>query len=144
MDTRQLSRFRSLAVVRLIAAALCLPILLCGSLLFHPSIRARYIFRQLESLQVGHSTFEDAQRLAQKLGAKPYGSCDRSYCFWTADVNNARLPQWWRGSGVTFAIDFEVKDSLVAYKGAWYAIGTDPYSFSPSPASAGSKGKWSR
>jgi hypothetical protein len=93
---------------------------------------------------VGHSTFEDAQRLAEKLGAKPEGSCDRSYCFWDVVVNNARLPQWWRGSGVTFVITFNVKDSIVVNKSAGYDIGIDPRGFTPSEVVVGVQEKWSR
>jgi hypothetical protein len=75
---------------------------------------------------VSSRTFEDAQRLAKRLGATPItlNPCSQSDCYWSSEyVSNARLPKWWRGSGVTFAIDFEVKDSLVRNKGAWYEIG---------------------
>jgi hypothetical protein len=120
--------------------------LLCGAYMLYPSLRAHYLFHELEPLRVGHSTFADAQRLAKKLGAKPssLNPCDRSYCSWRTDVNNARLPQWWRGAGVTFAIDFEVKDSVVVNKGAWYAIGIDPHAFIPSHVSVGEQESWSR
>lgn len=48
-------------------------ILLCGAYLLRPSIRARYLFSELETLQLGHTTFEDAQRLAKKLmPSRPY------------------------------------------------------------------------
>jgi hypothetical protein len=132
------------ASIKRLAVLLALLSLACSVYVFGPSIRARYLFHEMESVQLSHTTFEGAQRLARKLGAKPYGSCDRAYCAWTADVNDARLPRWWRGSGVTFAIDFEVKDSLVASKGAWYVIGTDPYNnFSPfDQVSIGMKEKW--
>jgi hypothetical protein len=120
--------------------------LLYGAYLLRPSIRARYLFHELDTLQVGHSTFEDAQRLAKKLGAKPdnRAPCDRKYCYWTAVVNNVRLPQWWRGFGVTFVIDFLVEDSVVVNKGAWYAIGIDPYTFTPSMVSVGEQEMWLR
>jgi hypothetical protein len=112
----------------------------------YPSLRARYLIHELGSLQLSHSTFEDAQRLAKELGAKPsnLSSCDRSYCYWTAVVNNARLPRWWRGSGVTFIGTFEVKDSVVVSKGIGYAIGIDPETFTPSMVSVGVKERWNR
>jgi len=137
-------------------SAACLPalvLLLCCAYLLYLPLRARYLLNRLEAVQVSHSSFEDAQRLAQEIGAKPsdLGPCDRSYCYWSAEVNNARLPQWWRGLGVTFAVNFAVKDSLVEYKGAWYAIGVaqdaievDPYRSIPSSVSAGVKEKWLR
>jgi hypothetical protein len=127
----------------------CLPtllLLLGGVYLVYPSLRARYLFHELGALQVGHSTFEDAQRLAKRLGAKPdnLSPCGRTYCYWTVTVSNARLPQWWRGSGVTFVIDFFVDHSVIVGKGAWYAIGIDPYTFTPSMVSVGEQEKWLR
>jgi hypothetical protein len=129
---------------RLGAGLLTLVILLGGGYVAYPSLRARYLIHQLEPLQIGHSSFEDAQRLAEKLGAKPEGSCDRSYCFWDVVVNNARLPQWWRGSGVTFVITFDVDDSIVAHKGVGYDIGIDPKSFTPSEVRVVVKETWTR
>jgi hypothetical protein len=144
MDTPPISPLRNKWIVRRIVCLFTLLILLCGAYLLRPSIRARYLFHQLEPLQVGHSTFEDAQRLAEKLGAKPDGSCDRSYCFWDVVVNNARLPQWWRGSGVTFVITFNVNDSVVVHKGVGYDIGIDPNSFTPSKVTVVVKESWTR
>ncbi len=140
----------------------CLPamlLLLCAAYLLYLPLRARYLFDRLEELQVGHSSFEDAQRLARKIGAKPYDltHCDRSYCYWSVNIDNVRLPQWWRGSGATFSVNFGVKGSAVDYKGAWYVIGVpsydstpskvseevDPYRLSPPyEVSAGIKEKW--
>ena len=143
---RQISRFRNVSISWLTVSLSALLILLFGAYLVSPSLRARYLFHELETLQLGHSTFEDAQRLARKLGAKPrsLNPCDRKYCYWTAVVNNARLPQWWRGSGVTFVIDFLVENSVVVNKGAWYAIGIDPYTFTPSMVSVGEQVRWLR
>ncbi len=128
----------------LVVSSLTLASAMFGAYLFFPPIRARYLARQLESLQVGHSTFEDAQRLAEKLGAKPEGNCDRSYCFWGFVANNARLPQWWRGSGVTFIITFDVKDSVVVHKGLGYEIGINKNSFPSSKVSVVMKESWTR
>ena len=129
----------------ILISLLVLFILLCGAFLFSPPIRARYLFNKLKPLQVGHSSFEDAQRLAKKLGAKPdnrLSPCDPSYCFWSVVINNARLPQWWRGPGVTFVITFDVKNSVVENKSAGYAIGIDPHGASPSEVMVGVQEQW--
>jgi hypothetical protein len=133
------ARIYTISIGWLIASLLALSILLCGAYLMYLPLRARYLFNGLETVQLSNSSFEDAQRLAQKIGAKPSDlrPCDQSYCLWSAKVDNARLPQWWRGSGVTFTVDFEVRDSSVVYKGAWYAIGVDPHKLTPSIVSAG-------
>lgn len=142
----KISRFHSVSAGWLIVSSLALLLLLCSACLLYPSLRARYLFHELESLQVGHSTFEDAQRLAEKLGAKPdnHSPCDPSYCFWLVVVNNAWLPQWWRGSGVTFVITFDVKGSIVVNKGVGYDIGINPQAFIPSQVMVVVKESWSR
>src|ERR1700730_3504850 len=100
MALLKISRFRNVSIGRLILSPLILLILLCGAYLLRPSFRARYLFNELETLQLGHSTFEDAKLLAKKIDAKPsvYGPCDRSGCTWEKRIDNAELPRWWRGS----------------------------------------------
>ena len=137
-------RSRNLLLPSILMSLVALLVLLCGAFLLRPAIRSRYLFQKLEPLQVGHSTFEDAQRLAAKMGAKPYIPCDRSYCFWSVVINNAQLPQWWRGSGVTFVITFDVKDSVVVNKGAGYDIGVDPHGVTPSEVRVGVQESWTR
>jgi hypothetical protein len=133
---------------RLGAGLLALVLLLGCGYLVYPSLRARYLFHELGALQVGHSSFEDAQRIAKRLGAMAITPtpCNQAYCYWTSEyVSNARLPKWWRGSGVTFAIDFEVKDSVVRNKGAWYGIGIiniDSNYVPVSSVSVGVQEKW--
>lgn len=100
---------------------------LCVSYLLHPAIRADYLFSQLESLQLGHSTFEDARRLASKIGAKPTGPCDQSACEWAVRVDNSSLPQWWRGSGEAFLVSFNVENSVVVRKNTGFGVGTKPF-----------------
>lgn len=130
-------------MIRIVTISLsALLLLLCGAFLLRPPMRARYLFEQMETLEVGRTTFEDAQRLATKLGVKPGGSCDRGECQWRIDVDNAKLPEWWRGTGVTFDVGFDVKDGVVKYKGAWYAIGIDTDNFRPASVSAGIKESW--
>src|SRR5260370_28206743 len=106
-------RSRDLSLPSILISLLALLILLCGAYLLRPSIRAHYLFSKLETLELGRSTFEDAQRLAKKIGAEPYGTCDHSYCEWDASVDNARFPRWWRGSGAAFSVSFTVKDSVL-------------------------------
>jgi uncharacterized protein (UPF0548 family) len=143
-----MSRFNKIVGYRLGVGLFTLVLLLGGVYLVYPSLRARYLFHELGALQVGHSSFEDAQRLAKRLGATPITltPCNQSYCYWSSEyVSNARLPKWWRGSGVTFAIDFEVKDSVVRYKGAWYGIGIlniDSNYVPVSSVSVGVQEKW--
>ena len=135
-------RLRKVRLSRLAAFSLALLLLLCGVYVYLPSIRARYLFSRIGTLQVGRSSFDDAQRLAERLGAKPADACDRSDCYWTKVVDNVRLPKWWRGPGVTFVVDIAVKNSVVVNRGAFYAIGTDPYTFTPSMVSVGVKERW--
>lgn len=108
-------------------------IVLSGACLLRPSIRARYLFHELETLQLGYSTFEDAQKLAKKIDASVYGPCDRSGCTWEKRIDNGQLPRWWRGSGEVFEVGFTVKNSLVTRKYTGFGIeGARIDAFSPS------------
>lgn len=118
----KISRFRNVPIAWLIAILVVLAILLCGAYLLYPSLHARYLFSELETLQLGRSTFEDAERLASKIHAEPYGACDRAYCEWNRQIDNGSLPRWWRGSGVGFSVSFTVKDSLVVRKDTGFGI----------------------
>jgi hypothetical protein len=73
---------------RLGAGLLALVFLLGCGYLVYPLLRARYLFHELGALQVGHSSFEDAQRLAKRLSGKPssLSPCNRSYCYWSAEL----------------------------------------------------------
>ena len=143
----KISRFRSSSIIRLTVAALTLLILGCCAFSLRPSIRARYLFHELETLQLGHSTFEDAQRLAGKIGAKPYlphGPCNRSDCEWGVRMDNSELPRWWRGSGEAFAVAFDVKDGVVVRKNTGYGIGIETDTFHPSVVSLEEQERWRR
>lgn len=139
----KISRLIDISVGRLTVCLLVLLILLCGAYLVYPPIRAHYLFRELETLQLGHSTFEDAERLARKVHAKPNDFCDRSACTWGVKVDNVHLPRWWRGKGEVFAISFSVKDSVVMSKYTGFGIGTDA-SFTPSHVSLEEQEHWGR
>ncbi len=117
------SRFRNVPIGWLIAIPVVLTILLCGAFLLYPSLHARYLFSELETLQLGRSTFEDAERLARKIHAKPNGDCDQSRCEWDKRIDNAYLPLWWRGAGEAFSVAFDVKDSHVVRKDTGFGIG---------------------
>jgi hypothetical protein len=144
MAQRKTSRFRSTSVIRLLVAALCLLLLLCCAYLLAPTIHARYLFHKLETLKLGHSTFEDAQRLATQIGAKrsTFGPCDRSWCEWDARMDNSGLPRWWRGSGEAFRVSFDVKDSVVVRKLTGFGIGKETETFHPSAVSLEEQESW--
>jgi hypothetical protein len=99
--------------------------LVCWATLLYPSLHARYLLYELKDLQINHSTFEDAQRFAKKIGAEelPSPKCTHVECRWYKFTDNALLPQWYRGKGITFALVFTVKDSIVTDKGVEYSIG---------------------
>jgi hypothetical protein len=142
MDFRQTSRLR-IAIM----SGLTVSVLIAFSLfyLLHPAIRARFLFNQMESLQLGHSTFDDAQRLARKIGAYPSDGCQRSKCRWHARLDNASLPRWWRGSGEVFAVDFAVENSIVIRKNTGYGIeGSGIDAFSPSSVGLIEQEHWGR
>jgi hypothetical protein len=139
MGTKQTSRLRIAFIGGLTVSAL---MVLCVSYLLHPAIRAHYLFSQLESLQLGHSTLEDAQRIASKIGAKPTGLCDRSACEWEARVDNSELPRWWRGSGEAFLVSFNVENSVVVRKNTGFGVGTEP--FYPSQVGLVEQEHWGR
>ena len=126
---------------------LALLILLCGAYLLRPATRAHYFFNELETLQLEHSSFEDAQRLAKKINAKSsmYESCDRTGCTWERRIDNAQLPRWWRGSGETFKVGFSVKNSIVVRKYTGFGIeGEQVNSFSPSAVWFDEQEHWGR
>jgi hypothetical protein len=124
-------------------SVLALLVALCSFVLLRPPIRARYLFSQIKTLELEHSTFEDAERLARKIGAEPYGACDRSYCEWDAEVDNARIPKWWRGLGETFRVSFTVRDSIVVRKNTGFGTGTRAV-FHPSAVSVEEQRHWGR
>ncbi|MCU1323409.1 MAG: hypothetical protein JWM43_3058 [Acidobacteriaceae bacterium] len=111
--------------------------------LLRPAVRAQYLFHQLQTLQLDHSSFEEAQTLARKLGAEPHGPCDRSVCEWEAKVDNSRIPEWWRGSGAAFLVSFNVKDSVVVRKNTGYGIGKIG-AFIPSQVGLVEEKQWGR
>ena len=109
-------------MIRISVIVVCFVIALCLGFLLQPAIHAHYLLTELETLRVSHSTFEDAERLARKIGAKPtgYTTCDRSYCEWHKKIGNSLIPHWWRGSGEAFQVSFAVKDSVVTSKNVGY------------------------
>lgn len=147
MAIRQTPRIRIASISWATITTVSLLTLVCGAYLFGSSIHARYIFSELETLQLGHSTFEDAQRLASKIGAEPagYGTCDRSYCAWHKRIDNRQLPRWWRGSGEVFAVGFTVKDSIAVRKNTGFGIdGEGIDAFSPSSVGLVQQEHWGR
>jgi len=111
-----------------VAPLLIIGFLVCWVTLLYPSLHARYLLYELKDLQLNHSTFEDAQKFAKKIGAQeaPFGKCTRAECQWYKLTDNALLPRWYRGKGVSFAIAFTVRDSIVTDKGVIYYVGLEP------------------
>ena len=139
------TRSRSKAAFLFALAAFQFLLLGCCAFLVRPSFRARSLFRELETLPLGHVTFEDAQRFARKIGAKPTGvSCDRSFCEWDVRMDNSELPGWWRGSGESFVVYFDVKDSVVVRKGTGYGIGLGTDTSFPSSVVLEEQENWGR
>ena len=136
-------RFRSVPAGWLIALPAALSLLLGAAYLLRPAIYAHYLFNELETLQLGHSTFEDAERLARKIHANPSDACDRSKCEWDKKIDNAYLPLWWRGAGESFVVAFDVKDSLVVRKNTGFGIATLE-SFHPSQVGLIEQEHWGR
>jgi hypothetical protein len=142
MGTKQISRFRIALIGGLIVFVL---VVLCGAYLLRPAIRAHHLFSKLETLQLGHSTFGDAEQIAREIGAKPSDRCDQSECTWKKRVDNSQLPRWWRGAGEVFAVDFTVKDSIVMRKNTGFGIeGAGIDAFSPSSVSFEEQQHWGR
>jgi hypothetical protein len=137
------SRFHKISARWGIVFVLILLLLLCSAYFLRPSLRARYLFSQLGTLQLGHSTFEDAQRLARKIGATPTGPCNQSGCEWDVRMDNSELPRWWRGSGESFVVTFDVKDSVVVRKTTGYGVGLAT-GFSPSSVGLEEQEHWGR
>jgi len=104
---------------------LLIVVLITSATFLYPFLRARYLLSQLEELQINHSTFEDAQKLAKKIGAQEgsFTKCTRAECEWYKITDNALVPQWYRGKGVSFAVVITAKDSLVTSKGVEYSVG---------------------
>lgn len=137
-------RSRKVSIGWWIVCLLIILPLLCSAYLLRPTIRARYLLSKLETLQLGRSTFEDAQRLAKQIGAKPtrFGPCNRSECEWDTRMDNSELPRWWRGSGEAFVVSFNVKDSIVVRKNTGYGIGKETDTFFPSQVSLQEQEHW--
>jgi len=103
-----------------------------GTVMLYPVFCARYMLHKLNELQLNQSTFEDAQKFAQQIGAKEmtYTNCTPAQCRWYKLVDNARLPRWYRGKGASFAVLFTVTNSRVTEKTVWYEVGVDPQAVS--------------
>jgi hypothetical protein len=74
-----------------------------------PMIRTRRLLVEFSKLELERASFEEAQNVAKRSHAIPYGPCDPFACEWDIKVDNSVLPRWWRGSGETFAFSFSVK-----------------------------------
>ena len=117
---------------------------LCLALFLYPAFHAHDLFGNVERLQLGLSTYEDARATGGKIGATPYGPCSPAHCEWTLRIDNARLPRWWRGAGASFAVAFDVQASKVVRKDFGYGIGTLAEGFFPSSVEVTEQELWPR
>jgi hypothetical protein len=88
-----------------------------------PVIRARRILAKAESLQIGKSTFSEAQQIPDQIETTPVGACSAAECEWLSGTSNFGVPDWWRGKGQGFMVRIHVKDGLVDWKELYYWIG---------------------
>jgi hypothetical protein len=109
---------------KVIAAAIVLPLLAAALYLFLPTWRAHRMLSQLTDLQVGKSTFADAQKLAASMDAAPSPGCNQTDCNWYRRIDNLSLPQFWIGEGATFSGGFRVQNGVVTERGAAYLLGS--------------------
>lgn len=105
-------------------------VLVLGTLLticlYRPRVRAKRLLDTVSALEVGKSTFDEAQQIAIRVEAIPSVPCSRSACTWYLRVDNSSIPRRWRGPGATFSTEFKVKDSVVSELGFGYQVGTGP------------------
>ena len=128
-----------------VALAILGPLVLCCIYLLRPYLHARYVLRDFEALELGHSTFVDAQRLATRIDAHCVSvPCNRSSCEWAVKIGNSDLPEWWRGHGETFLVSFQVKKSIVVRKNVGYGIGVEASTFYPSSVAVIEQEHWGR
>jgi len=87
------------------------------------SISARGALGKAERIQIGRSTFSEAQQIAEQIEAKPRGACSPAECEWVLWIGNISVPELWRGQGEVFKASIHVKDGLVDQKDFGYWIG---------------------
>src|SRR5882672_1612284 len=111
------TRGQPMSSKRLYLTVLASVILLAGVLvsarLFRPSVRAHNLLAQVGTLEVGKSTFGEAQTIAIRIGAIPSDPCTSVDCRWYVRIDNSGLPERWRGAGTTFSAQFQIKNSVV-------------------------------
>jgi hypothetical protein len=59
-------------------------------------------------------------------------------------MDNSELPPWWRGSGETFVVSFNVEGSILVRKNTGYGIGIEANKFSPSSVGLIQQENWGR
>ena len=87
-----------------------------------PPMRARRDLEKWERIQIGKSTFSQAQTVAAQFEGRT-GTCSPVECGWIFGTSNFALPDWWRGKGQALAVQIHVKDGLVDRKELMYWIG---------------------
>ncbi len=107
------------------AAALLLLLLAAAIYLFLPTLRAHRLLSQVAALQVGKSTFAEAQSVAASMDAAPASSCSATECNWYRRIDNTSLPQSWIGQGTSLSLGFRVQNGIVTERALAYKIGSD-------------------
>jgi hypothetical protein len=107
--------------------------------LFQPYMRARNLLSQVSTLQVGSSSFEDAERVGKRLGSPGNDPCLPVDCYWTFSIDNFKVPTAWRGEGTRFVAGFRVQNSVVTEQRFMFQIGTG---FNPQTAEFWERQTW--
>ncbi len=105
-------------------AALLLLLLAAAIYLTLPAIRAHRLLSQVKALQIGTSTYTEAQSLATSIAATPDNSCSSTDCTWSRRIDNLALPQSWIGEGATFSAGFRVQNGIVTERGIALQLGS--------------------
>lgn len=79
---------------------------------------------QVSELEVGKSTFADAQKLADSMDATVSGTCSAADCNWLRRADNLSLPHFWAGDGETLSVGFRVQDGVVTERSIAYQVGS--------------------
>jgi hypothetical protein len=109
---------------KVVLASVLLPLVALAVYLFLPTWRAHRLLSQVSSLEVGKSTFADAEKLAGSLHAQATAYCTATECNWYSRTDNSSLPRFWRGEGAAFTVGFRVQNGVVTERGVLYRVGS--------------------
>jgi hypothetical protein len=116
---------KSVYFLIVVSGALLLGVV-ASAFLFLPSVRAHKVLADVRTLEVGKTTFDDANRVAIRIKAIPSTPCSPADCLWYVRIDNSTLPKQWRGPITMFSAQFRVKDSVISERAFSSQIGTGP------------------